>query len=89
MFQFTTIAMSTERHPTLQQVLPFFNILMNRMNHFLNCGENESPNMLELHRQGKTEGVINGIVACRAKIMKYYNRSELPVIHVSCTGTMF
>ena len=53
MFKYTTETMSNQKYPTLQQVIPFFHLLLNRLNHFLNCQTDQQPDFAALELAGK------------------------------------
>ena len=84
--------MSSAKYPTLELVIPFFHLLFNRLNHFLEVrGNTEQPRTGILAVNGKPKEIVNAVVACRSKLMKYCDllSHNIPLPHLICTGKRF
>lgn len=82
--------MSNAKFPTLQQVLSFFNFLLNSLNKYLSCTSSmEIPDLgrLEL-RKGIPQEIGRAALAARSKLLKYYNMTSLTPIYLIATGNI-
>jgi hypothetical protein len=84
--------MSTGEYPTMQFVIPFFYLLINRINDFLEVRDNiELPRFGVLAIRGKPKDIALAVLACRVKLLKYcsFNASEISLPQLICTGNFF
>ena len=92
MFHYCTQVMSTGEYPTLQFVIPFYYLLFNRINDFLEVRDNnEQPRFGILAIHGKPKEIASAVVACRTKLLKYcsMNATEISLPQLICTGRLF
>lgn len=85
-FQVTTDFMSTSRYSTVQQVLPFFNLLQSRLDGFLECDVEDEPDYAQLEINGKPEEILKSVNAARVKLAEYYRRTRENPVYVISTG---
>lgn len=78
--------MSTSRYSTVQQVLPFFNLLQSRLDGFLECDADDEPDYEQLEINGKPEEISKSVNAARVKLAEYYRRTNQNPIYVISTG---
>lgn len=81
--------MSTASYATVHQVLPFFNLLFSRLDGFLDCGhEYDTPDFEALAAQGKPIEIVEAVVAARAKLSEYYDKTCHVPIYAVATGNL-
>lgn len=80
--------MSTARYPTVQQVLPFLNLLQSCLDGFLECDAEDEPDYEQLKTNGKPEEISKSVNSARLKLAEYYRRTSQNSIYVISTGNL-
>ena len=82
--------MSNAQYPTMQQVLPFFNLLISRLDSFLKCDSVDIPDYDYLkERDGKPREIAEAVYAARLKMTSYYDKTCRVPIYAISTGNHF
>ena len=81
--------MSSDRYPTIQQVLPFFTLLLGQLDEFLECETvDDIPDYEELAGNGKPMEITAAVNAARLKINEYYDKTPSIPIYAITTGKL-
>lgn len=79
--------MSTSKFPTLQQVIPFFNVLSHELDRFIECECDEMPDYYFLETEkGRAREICEAVYEARLKLLKYYKKSKLSPLCIAVTG---
>lgn len=83
--------MCNARYPTIAQALPFFYLLLQRLNCYLGVQNlNETPNFSELEKKGKSDAITNAAWLGKRKLLKYfYMASSADAIHSVATSKLY
>jgi hypothetical protein len=84
-------AMSNARYPTIAQSLPFFYLLIQRLNGYLDVKNlDETPDFSKLEKQGKSGVITKAAWLAKKKLLKYfYMSSDADAIHSVATSTSY
>ena len=80
-------ASSNSEFPTLNQVIPFYNSILFKLNNYLGCKDlNDEPDIGDLTKKGNPENVIEGVIAARKKLKKFYTLALRGFLYSNATS---